>query len=226
MNGSTQTVVRLEDVKRDPEVAVYIARSNEYLGAIGYTEHGQRHVNLVAQVAYNILTHLGHPRRTAELAAIAGYLHDIGNVVGRHNHGQAGALIAYQILGRLGMPPEEVAQVVGAVGNHEEEYGQAVNPVAAALILADKSDVHRSRVRNRDPATFDLHDRVNYAVERSFLRVDAERKRLTMELTIDTDISPVMDYFEIFLTRMLMCRRAAAFLGCAFGMEINGARFL
>jgi metal-dependent HD superfamily phosphatase/phosphodiesterase len=207
-------------------VAVYIARSNEYLGAIGYTEHGQRHVNLVAQVAYNILTHLGHPRRTAELAAIAGYLHDIGNVVGRHNHGQAGALIAYQILGRLGMPPEEVAQVVGAVGNHEEEYGQAVNPVAAALILADKSDVHRSRVRNRDPATFDLHDRVNYAVERSFLRVDAERKRLTMELTIDTDISPVMDYFEIFLTRMLMCRRAAAFLGCAFGMEINGARFL
>jgi len=226
VNGSTQTVVRLEDVKRDPEVAVYIARSNEYLGAIGYTEHGQRHVNLVAQVAYNILTHLGHPRRTAELAAIAGYLHDIGNVVGRHNHGQAGALIAYQILGRLGMPPEEVAQVVGAVGNHEEEYGQAVNPVAAALILADKSDVHRSRVRNRDPATFDLHDRVNYAVERSFLRVDAERKRLTMELTIDTDISPVMDYFEIFLTRMLMCRRAAAFLGCAFGMEINGARFL
>ncbi|MBC7345936.1 MAG: HD domain-containing protein [Clostridia bacterium] len=193
---------------------------------MGYTEHGQRHLSLVAQVAYNVLTHLGYPRRTAELAAIAGYLHDIGNVVSRHNHGQAGALLAYQILSRLGMAAEEIALVVGAIGNHEEEYGHAVNQVAAALILADKSDVHRSRVRNREPAAFDLHDRVNYAVERSFLRVESGQRRLTMELNINTAISPVMDYFEIFLTRMLMCRRAAAFLGCSFGMEINGARFL
>ncbi|MBC7336189.1 MAG: HD domain-containing protein, partial [Clostridia bacterium] len=199
---------------------------DEYLGTMGYTEHGQRHLSLVAQVAYNVLTHLGYPRRTAELAAIAGYLHDIGNVVSRHNHGQAGALLAYQILSRLGMAAEEIALVVGAIGNHEEEYGHAVNQVAAALILADKSDVHRSRVRNREPAAFDLHDRVNYAVERSFLRVESGQRRLTMELNINTAISPVMDYFEIFLTRMLMCRRAAAFLGCSFGMEINGARFL
>ncbi|MGB9886850.1 MAG: HD domain-containing protein [Moorellales bacterium] len=220
------TAVDLEVVKRDSEVATYIVRSNEHLGAMGYTEHGHRHVDLVAHVAYNIMSYLGYPQRVAELAAIAGYLHDIGNVVSRHNHGQAGALIAYQILSRLGMPPEEIASVVGAIGNHEEEYGHAVNPVAAALILADKSDVHRSRVRNQDPATFDLHDRVNYAVERSFLRVDAGRKRLTMELKIDTKISPVMDYFEIFLSRLLMCRRAAAFLGCTFGMEINGAKFL
>lgn len=207
-------------------MATYIARSDEYLGTMGYTEHGQRHLSLVAQVAYNVLTHLGYPRRTAELAAIAGYLHDIGNVVSRHNHGQAGALLAYQILSRLGMAAEEIALVVGAIGNHEEEYGHAVNQVAAALILADKSDVHRSRVRNREPAAFDLHDRVNYAVERSFLRVESGQRRLTMELNINTAISPVMDYFEIFLTRMLMCRRAAAFLGCSFGMEINGARFL
>jgi metal-dependent HD superfamily phosphatase/phosphodiesterase len=219
-------VVRLEDLKKDLEVATYIKRSNDYLEVMGYTEHGQRHLSLVAQVAHNILTHLGYPKRTAELAAIAGYLHDIGNVAGRHNHGLAGAFLAHGILWRLGMPPEEIAEVVAAIGNHEEAYGQAVNRVGAALILADKSDVHRSRVRNRDPATFDLHDRVNYAVERSFLRVEPEIRRLTMELTIDTEISPVMDYFEIFLTRMLMCRRAAAFLGCTFGMEINGAKIL
>lgn len=219
-------MVHLDDVKKDPEVAAYVARSNEYLGTMGYTEHGQRHLGLVAQVAYNVLTHLGYPKRTAELAAVAGYLHDIGNVISRHNHGQAGALLAYNILSRLGMPPEEIAAVISAIGNHEEEYGHAVNHVAAALILADKSDVHRSRVRNRDLATFDIHDRVNYAVERSFLRVEAGERRLTMELTIDTRISSVMDYFEIFLTRMLMCRRAAAFLGCTFGMEINGARLL
>lgn len=219
-------MIRLDDVKKDSEVAAYVARSNEYLGTMGYTEHGQRHLGLVAQVAYNVLTHLGYPKRTAELAAVAGYLHDIGNVISRHNHGQAGALLAYSILSRLGMPPEEIAAVISAIGNHEEEYGHAVNHVAAALILADKSDVHRSRVRNRDLATFDIHDRVNYAVERSFLRVEAGERRLTMELTIDTKISSVMDYFEIFLTRMLMCRRAAAFLGCTFGMEINGARLL
>jgi len=160
------------------------------------------------------------------VAAISGSPHDIGIVVGRHNHGQAGALLAYSILSRLGMPAEEMAPVISAIGNHEEEYGHAVNHVAAALILADKSDVHRSRVRNRDLATFDIHDRVNYAVERSFLRVEAGERRLTMELTIDTKISSVMDYFEIFLTRLLMCRRAAAFLGCTFGMEINGAKLL
>ncbi|GAW92704.1 HD domain-containing protein [Calderihabitans maritimus] len=219
-------MVTLEDVKKDPEVDTYIRMGNEYLGVLGFTEHAYRHINLVANISRNILQRLDYPERDQELAAIAGYLHDIGNVVNRHYHGQSGALIAYTILRRMGMPPEEIATVVSAIGNHEEEYGHAVNPVGAALILADKSDVHRSRVRNQDFATFDIHDRVNYAVQHSFLRVDAKAKSITMELKIDLEISTVMEYFEIFLTRMIMCRRAADFLDCHFGLIINGARLL
>lgn len=220
------TVLTLESVKNDPELQAYLAGGDEVLAAMGYTEHGSRHASLVSSIARNILERLGFPAREAELAAIAGFVHDIGNVVSRHNHEQVGGMVAMRILGRLGMPPSEIAMIVAAIGNHGEEIGEPVNNVAAALFLADKSDVHRSRVRNPEVASFDIHDRVNYAVEHSFLRVDEKRKAVTLELKIDTKISPVMDYFEIFLTRMVLCRRAASFLGCDFELVINGVRLL
>ncbi len=220
------SVVTLEQVKSDPEVRTYVECANQYLGALGFTEHGLRHVALVAQIGHSVLSHLNLPEREQELVAIAGYLHDLGNVISRENHGQTGALLAWQILHRLGMTPDELALVASAIGNHEEQYGQPVNHVAAGLILADKSDVHRTRVRNRDVARFDIHDRVNYAVDHSFVRVDAERRTIALQLHIDTSISPVMDYFEIFLTRMIMCRRAAAFLGCEFQLDVNGSRLV
>lgn len=219
-------MVTLMDVKADPEVDTYIRRGNEYLGAMGFTEHSYRHLNVVSEAASSILKALDYPQRLVELAGIAGYLHDMGNVVSRHNHGQSAAVLAHSILGRLGMPHDEIATIMSAIGNHEEEYGIAVNPVAAALILADKSDVHRSRVRNQDLATFDIHDRVNYAAEQSSVTVDAEARTITMELSIDLEISTVMEYFEIFLTRMVMCRRAAQFLGCHFSLVINGSKLL
>ncbi|NPV26531.1 MAG: HD domain-containing protein [Firmicutes bacterium] len=219
-------IITLEDIKRDREVDTFITRGNEFLGKMGFTEHGYRHVNLVAERGYQILTELKHSRREAELVAIAGYLHDIGNVVNREGHSQSGALLAFSILTRLGMPLPEVATVTAAIGNHDEQSGQAVNNVAAALILADKSDVHRSRVRNQEVTTFDIHDRVNYAVIESQLRVDEKKRTITMELTIEIQICPVMEYFEIFLTRMIMCRRAANFLGCRFGLIINDAQLL
>jgi hypothetical protein len=219
-------LVTLEQVKKDPEVQAYLSGGDEVLAAMGYTEHGQRHAALVANIARNILERLGHPGREAELAAIAGYLHDIGNVISRQNHEQIGGLVALRVLDRLGMPPSETAMVVAAIGNHGEDVGVPVNNLAAALFLADKSDVHRSRVRNPEMASFDIHDRVNYAAEHSFLRVDDRRKAVTLEIKIDTKISPVMDYFEIFLTRMILCRRAASFLGCDFELVINGVRLL
>ncbi|MDQ7819366.1 MAG: HD domain-containing protein [Armatimonadota bacterium] len=219
-------LVTLEDVKRDPEVEAYIDKANEYTGAIGYTEHGARHANLTASIAYNTLKRLGYPERDAQLASIAAYLHDIGNLVSRVNHEHTGAVLANRILERLGMDPVERAIVMGAIGNHEEKHGEPVSPVGAAVILADKSDVHRSRVRNPDPTTFDIHDRVNYAVQHSFLRVDDKSRTITLELTIDTQLSQVMEYFEIFLTRMVMCRRAAKFLNCEFKLQINGVKLL
>lgn len=218
--------VSLDMVKRDPEVQAYLAGGDDVLAAMGYTEHGQRHASLVSSIAKNILERLGFPSRDSELAAIAGYLHDIGNVVSRHEHEQVGGLVAMRVLGRLGMGPSEVATVVAAIGNHGEDIGEPVNNIGAALLLADKSDVHRSRVRQADISTFDIHDRVNYAAEHSFLRVDEKRKAVALELKIDTKISPVMDYFEIFLTRMVLCRRAAAFLGCDFELVINGVKLL
>ncbi|HHY38254.1 MAG TPA: HD domain-containing protein [Clostridia bacterium] len=220
-------IITLRDVRKDTEVETYIRRGNEHLGECGFTEHGQRHADLVSSIARNILLRLGQKERDAELSAIAGYLHDIGNVVSRYIHGQTGAVMAWKILERLGMPADEIATVVSAIGNHDpEELGQPVNQVAAALILADKSDVHRSRVRVADPTRFDIHDRVNYAVTRSFVNVNGGNKTITLELSVDTDISPVMDYFEIFLARMIMCRRAAAFLGCQFELLINDTRLL
>jgi metal-dependent HD superfamily phosphatase/phosphodiesterase len=162
-------MITLEDIKKDPVIDAFIRKGNKYLGVMGFTEHSYRHVSLVSSIARNILERLGYSERQAELAAIAGYIHDIGNVVSRNDHGISGAVMAYPILMQMGMHPDEIATVISAIANHEEQYGHAVNSVAAALIMADKSDVHRSRVRNPDFATFDIHDRVNYAVEHSFL---------------------------------------------------------
>jgi len=221
--GST---ISLSDVRAHDGVQTFIALADRYLGELGYTEHGFRHANLVSKIAYNVLHRLGFDDRTSELGAISGYLHDMGNFVSRTMHSQTGATISYDLMRDLGMSYGEIGVVLGAIGNHEEDFGRPVNPAGAALIVADKSDVHRSRVRVSDPALFDIHDRVNYAVEHSFLRVDSEAHTLTLELTIDTELAGVMEYFEIFLSRMVMCRRAAEFLDCQFKIDINGSKLL
>jgi putative nucleotidyltransferase with HDIG domain len=217
-------LVTFESVKNHPRVKIYVRKADEALAEIGYTEHGERHVTLVAHIAYNILKRLGHPEREAQLAAVAGLLHDIGNGVNREQHAQTGAVMAMQLLTDMGMADEEIVRIMGAIGNHHENDGDPVSAVAAAVILADKSDVHRTRVRNPDMIKFDIHDRVNYAVEKSFLNVDEATKQITLELTIDTGISQVMEYFEIFMTRMLASRKAAKFLGTTFGLTVNGNR--
>jgi len=217
-------ISRLEAVKAHPQVAQFLVHADSYLAILGYTEHGQRHASLVAHIAYNVLERLGYPDDTAQLAAVAGYLHDVGNFITRESHAQSAALLAYQILRDLDYDPAEIATIMGAIGNHDELLGKVIDPVSAALILGDKSDVHRSRVRDPKNAGIDIHDRVNYAAERSFLNVDAEKKEITLELTIDTSISGVMEYFEIFLSRMIMCRRAAEHLDCSFQMAINELR--
>lgn len=219
-------IVTVEQLKQDPEVGVYLASSTQYLGELGFTEHGNRHASIVSYLAAKVLNDIGYPERECELAAIAGYLHDIANLINRYNHGGSGAILAHHILSRLFMPPREIAEVISAIGNHEEERGHPVNPIAAALILADKSDVHRGRVTNRDFAKFDIHDRVNYAAESSSLTVDREQRTISLELTINTEICPVMEYFEIFLARMVMCRRAAEFLTYRFSLIINGNHLL
>ncbi|MEW6274567.1 MAG: HD domain-containing protein [Bacillota bacterium] len=219
-------MITLQDVKNNPIIDSFIRKGNEYLGVMGFTEHSYRHLDLVSTIAYSILNELGYPQRNAELAAIAGYLHDIGNVISRNEHGISGANLCFPILVTMGMLPEEVAVVISAIANHEESHGQPVNEVAAALIVADKSDVHRTRVRNPDFVTFDIHDRVNYAVEKASLKVDSARRTITMDLSIDINICPVMEYFEIFLTRMMLCRRAANFLNCNFELVINGSKLL
>jgi uncharacterized protein len=222
-------VVTFDIVRTDPEVEALVERANENLGVLGYTEHGVRHVTLVSRIARNVLRHLGYDEQHQELASIAGYLHDIGNVISRYDHAHTGAILARDILNRLGMSPKDVAIIMGAIGSHGDDsgrLGEAVHPVGAALILADKSDVHRSRVRNPEPASFDQHDRVNYASQSSFLRVDELNKTITLEISIDTSVAQVMHYFEIFLPRMLMCRRASEFLGCEFHITINGVTLL
>ncbi|MGE5379556.1 MAG: HD domain-containing protein [Methylocystaceae bacterium] len=219
-------IVTLQEIKANPLINTFIEGGNAHLEAMGYTDHGPSHVGLVSSLSQELIARLGGDDREAELAAIAGYMHDIGNVINREGHSQAGAAMAIGILNNIGMPTVEVALVAGAIGNHDEGSGHPVSRVAAALILADKSHVHRNRVRNHDVATFDIHDRVNYAVNDSELLIDDQNRRLTMRLTIDNNICPVMEYFEIFLTRMLMCRRAAAYLGCEFELIINGAKLL
>lgn len=218
--------ITLEEVKRNPEVIAYLKKADEHMAAVGYTEHGERHASLTANIARNIMGQLGFSKREGELAAIAGYLHDVGNVIGRYDHGEGSALLINSILKDMGMEPDEIATIMGAVGNHEEDKGDPVSVTTAALILADKSDVHQSRVRNPHMISFDIHDRVNYAAKRSFVRVKAKEKTITLEVTIDTEISKVMEYFEIFLSRMIMCQRAAKFLGCNFRLIINNVRLL
>ena len=218
--------VTLKEVKENNQVKVYLEKADEHMAAVGYTEHGQRHALLVAKDAYNILSLLGYPRRDAELAAISGYLHDIGCVVGRYDHGEVSALLTQKILSDINMEVVEIAKIIGAIGNHEEERGEPISPISAGLILADKSDVHRSRVRNPNMITFDIHDRVNYAAKTSSLKVNKAKKTITLALTLATKISQVMEYFEIFLSRMVMCRAAAKFLKYHFELIINEVRLL
>lgn len=221
-----ESPVGLDQVKAHEGVQTFISLADRYLGEMGFTEHGFRHAGLVAKISYNVLHRLGFDERMAELGAISGYLHDLGNFVSRTMHSQTGATITYDLLRDMGMGYGEVGIVMAAIGNHEEEFGHPVNPAGAALIVADKSDVHKSRVRVKDRQLFDIHDRVNHAVNQSFLRVDTEAHTLTLELSIDTEQADVMEYFEIFLSRMVMCRRAAEFLDCRFKIDINGAQLL
>ena len=215
-----------EQIRSDHAVQVYISQADETLKALGFTEHSFAHVTLVAQRAAYILETLGYEDRIVELAKIAGYLHDIGNVVNRTDHSQSGAVMAFRILDRLDFPPEEIAAVISAIGNHDEGTGIPVNPIAAALIIADKSDVRRSRVRNPEDVREDIHDRVNYSATRSEVVVDVEKKMLTLALDVDTAVSPVMEYLEIFMKRMLLCRRAAETLKLTFHLEINGQQLV
>jgi metal-dependent HD superfamily phosphatase/phosphodiesterase len=216
----------LDQVAGHKVIQTYIALADQFTGEIGFTEHGFRHANLVGRIAYNILARLGYDERLAELASVAGYLHDIGNVVSRQNHPQTSALIAMPLLTEMGLPVEDIGLVVGAIGNHEQELSRPVSPVSAAVNIADKSDVHRSRVRKAGQVVMDIHDRVNFAVRHSFVRVDAEQRTITLELDIDTTVSDILEYFEIFLTRMMMCRRAAEGLDCKFRMTVNGSSLL
>ncbi|OYD16532.1 phosphohydrolase [candidate division WOR-3 bacterium JGI_Cruoil_03_51_56] len=213
-------------VSKDAEVITLIRESDRQLEMLGYTEHGQRHARLVAKNARGVLRALDYDERLTELAAIAGYLHDIGNVVNRECHERTSAILARNVLLRLKMDYDEVAQVMAAIGNHHEETGNPVSEISAALILADKADVHRSRVRNPALIRFDIHDRVNYAVRSSSLTVDKEARKIVFKLRVDTSISSVMEYFEIFLSRMMISRRAADFLHCHYSLEINGNKLV
>lgn len=215
------TQIALKDVREYPLVRIFLQYADRNLEAMGYTEHGVRHAELTANIARNILLRLGYPEREAELAAISGYLHDIGNVINREGHEIAGAMLAYEVLSQLGMPLGEIAQIMAAIGNHDEGSGYPISNISAALIIADKSDVHYTRVRNPNPSTFDIHDRVNFAVQRSFLNVDKDAKKIRLELDVNTELISIMEYFEIFLQRMLLCRRAADFLGCSFRLVVN-----
>ena len=210
-----------ETITKSEAIKTYIIRADESLAALGYTEHSFAHVKHVAATAGYILQTLGHDDRTVELAKIAGYLHDIGNLVNRSEHSQSGAVMAWSILNDIGCDPGEMATIVTAIGNHDEGTGVPVDNVSAALILADKSDVRRSRVRNRDMSTFDIHDRVNYSVTNAELRLNDQKTEITLSLTVDTQYSSIMDYFEIFMERMKLCRRAADKLGLKFRLVIN-----
>ncbi len=219
-------MIRYTDIRTNSDIRTYIEKADQSLIALGYTEHSFAHVTRVAEEAGRILTELGYDSRTAELARIAGFLHDIGNLVNRVDHSQSGAVMAFRILDNMGMDPAEIAEIVTAIGNHDEGTGVPVSALAAALILADKSDVRSSRVRNDDPSTFDIHDRVNHSVRASSLVIDKQASVILLALTIDTTESAVMDYFEIFLSRMILCRKAADKLKMRFALEINGQRLL
>ena len=210
-----------ENVKNDPAIRIYIQRADESLATLGFTEHSFAHVTSVAETAGYILETLGYPEREIELVKIAGFLHDIGNLVNRVDHSQSGAVMAFRILNSLNFDPDEIATIVTAIGNHDEGTGVPVNAVAAALILADKSDVRRSRVRNPDPTKFDIHDRVNYSVKKSQIKINEEHTLIKLKLSVETKYGSVMDYFEIFMQRMILCRKAAEKLGLQFKLMIN-----
>lgn len=217
-------MVTFEDVKNNPDIRAYISKADESLIAMGYTEHSFAHVTKVATTAAEILKTLGHSEHEIELVKIAGFLHDIGNIVNRIDHAQSGAVMAFRLLDRMNMPPEDIATVVTAIGNHDESTAFPVNSVAAALMIADKTDVRRSRVRNRSVAQFDIHDRVNYSVTASDVKITQESIRL--ELTIEQEYCTVLEYFEIFMSRMLLCRRASEALGVEFRLYINSQRMM
>jgi len=210
-----------EEIRKDEAIKVYITQADASLKALGYTEHSFAHVTQVAERAGYILQTLGYPERNVELVKIAGYLHDIGNLVNRVDHSQSGAVMAFRLLDKMGFPPEEIALITTAIGNHDEGSGQPVNELAAALILADKADVRRSRVRADDPIHFDAHDRVNYSVIKSELKINEAHTLMKLKLAVDTHFSSVMDFFEIFMERMLLCRKAAEKLGLQFKLMIN-----
>ncbi len=214
-------MITYNDIKHNENIRIYIQKADEALGVLGYTEHSFAHVTRVAETAGYILTTLGYSEHEAELVKIAGYLHDIGNLVNRIEHSQSGAVMAFRILDKLGMPAEDIADIVNAIGNHDEGTAAPVNAISAALFLADKSDVRRTRVRNNDFSTFDIHDRVNYSVSKSSLIINEEKTEILLNLEIDTQYSSVADYFEIFLNRMILCRKAADHLGLKFRLIIN-----
>lgn len=219
--------IKFDNIKDNKVINAYLLKADDVMKAMGYTEHGLRHAGLTSNIAKNILQHLEYPAREVELASIAAYMHDIGNCIAREGHSQTGAVMTFNLLTQLGASPDEIASIIAAIGNHEEyEGGHPINPIAAAIILADKTDVHRTRVRNTDITIFDIHDRVNYAAIKSFLRVISEEKIIKLELAIDPEFSPVMEYFEIFLERMMACKRAAKALSCAFSLEINKTKLL
>ena len=219
-------MITLKDIKENKELDALIRGAQKQLNAIGYTEHGHRHISIVSKRAGDILEKLGYPERTVELTRIAGYMHDIGNCVNRVDHAHTGAIFAYNILKEMGMPIEEITEIMMAIGNHDEQTGTAVSDISAALILADKSDVHRDRVVNKNIATFDIHDRVNYAVTNADLIINNKEKKVTLDLTIDNHICPVLDYFEIYMDRTMMSKYAAKYLQVWFELIINGTKFL
>ena len=218
--------VTYEDVRNSEEIRTYIKQADESLKAIGYTEHSFAHCTKVAKVAGDLLEKLGYDAHEVELARIAGFMHDIGNVVNRIDHAQSGAMMAFRILDKMGMPPEDVATVITAIGNHDEQTAAAVNAVAAALIIADKTDVRRSRVREKERAAFDIHDRVNYAITESKLKIEKDRSVIALNLQVDEKICSMYDYFEIFLGRMMLCRKSAEILGTTFKLTVNGRKVL
>lgn len=219
MNGT----ITYNYIKQDEDIRTYIKNADAAVKAQGYTEHSFAHVEKTAASVEMILTELGYPPRQVELGKIAAYLHDIGNVINRIDHAQSSAVMAFRLLDNLNMPAEEICAVISAIGNHDEHTAQPLNAIASALIIADKTDVRRSRVRNISSADYDIHDRVNYAVEQSRLYFSEDKKSLILELTLDTKIASVMEYFEIFLDRMLLCKRSAEFFGLNFQMKVNGA---
>jgi len=214
--------ITYEQIKENKKINTYISVGNEVFGVLGYTDHSKVHAIKVAETAAKILKELGYSKREIELAKIAGFMHDMGNSVNRNDHAHHGALMAFQILGDMGMEDQEIAQIITAIGNHDEDTGTAVTPISAAIILADKTDVRRNRVRNEDMASFDNHDRVNYAAIESKVSVNKEKGIIKLDIELDENICSILDYFEIFLKRMLMCRRAAELLGTKFKFTANG----